>query len=216
MHRQITFSKTRITVIKKIALAAALIGIIFYCLTDLKPDTKVFLGDLHKFRSNKNLAFRQSPESPLSTTQKAAFDSLKYYPGELAFVIEATISREAKPDTVLMQMSDNKAEKYLHWGQAQFQLAQKSQILSLYLKANGTDSTLFVPFTDLTNGHESYGGGRYIDAVIPKLNETKSTLDFNRAYNPYCAYNGEYSCPVPPADNRLQVAIAAGEKAFHD
>ncbi|MDB5234274.1 MAG: hypothetical protein JWR44_1267 [Hymenobacter sp.] len=202
--------------IKKIAIAAALIGIIFYALTDLKPNTKALLSDLHKFRSDKNRAFRQSPDSPLSPEQKAGFDSLKYYPGELSFVINATISREAKPDTVLMQMSDNKAEKYLHWGQAKFQIEQQPQQLSVYLKANGTDSTLFIPFTDATNGHETYGGGRYLDAPIPKLNEGEIKLDFNRAYNPYCAYNNEFSCPVPPAENRLQVAIAAGEKSFHD
>ena len=202
--------------IKKIVFAAAVIGIIFYCLNDSKPNSSAYLAQLNKFRSEKNRSFRQAEESPLSTTQKADFDSLKYYPGEPTLIPHADISRNATPDTTLLQMSDNKSEKYLNWGQVKFTINNAPQQLRIYLKANGTDSTLFIPFTDLTNGRETYGGGRYLDAPIPKLNEPEITLDFNRAYNPYCAYNNEYSCPVPPAENRLQVAIAAGEKSFHD
>ena len=202
--------------IKKIALAAALLGIILYSVNGTRPDFSAFAAQLNKARSEKNRSFRQSTDSPLSTTQKAQFDSLKYYPAELSLAIEAAISRNANPDTVLIQMSNNKAEKYLHWGSAQFKIAETAQKLGVYLKANGTDSTLFIPFTDLTNGHETYGGGRYLDAPRPKANATEIKLDFNQAYNPYCAYNSEYSCPIPPAENRLPVAIPAGEKSFHD
>ena len=202
--------------IKKIAFAAAVVGIIIYSLNGSKPNSSVYLAQLNKFRSEKNRSFRQAEESPLSTTQKAEFDSLKYYPGESAFIPHADVSRNATPDTTLLQMSDNKQEKYLNWGLVKFTINDAPQQLRAYLKANGTDSTLFIPFTDLTNGRETYGGGRYLDAALPKLNETEITLDFNRAYNPYCAYNNDYSCPVPPAENRLQVAIPAGEKSFHD
>ena len=202
--------------IKKIVFAAAVIGIIFYCLSDSKPNSSAYLAQLNKFRSNKNRSFRQSEESPLSTTQKAKFDSLKYYSGDPALIPHADVSRNTTPDTTLLQMSDNKSEKYLNWGQVKFTINNAPQQLRIYLKANGTDSTLFIPFTDLTNGRETYGGGRYLDAAIPKLNETEITLDFNRAYNPFCAYNNAYSCPVPPAENRLQIAIPVGEKSFHD
>ncbi|GAA4040683.1 DUF1684 domain-containing protein [Hymenobacter glaciei] len=202
--------------IKKIALAVAIIGIIYYSLSDSKPSASAYLAQLNKFRRDKNQSFRQSEESPLETAQKAQFDSLKYYPGDQAFIPHADISRNKNPDTTLLQTTDNKAEKYLKWGSVKFNIDNAPQQLQLYLKANGRDSTLFIPFTDLTNGHETYGGGRYLDAPIPKLNESEVQLDFNRAYNPYCAYNNAYSCPVPPADNRLKVTIAAGEKSFHD
>ncbi|GAB2861599.1 DUF1684 domain-containing protein [Hymenobacter ruber] len=202
--------------IKKIALAAAIIGIILYSLNDAKPNNSAYLAQLNKFRSEKNRSFRQSAESPIAAAQKPQFDSLKYYPGDLVFVPHADIARTENPDTTLIQMSDNKAEKYLNWGVVKFNINNAPQQLRVYLKANGRDSTLFIPFTDLTNGHETYGGGRYLDAPIPRLNETEIELDFNRAYNPYCAYNNEYSCPVPPAENRLQVAIPAGEKSFHE
>ncbi|MBF9223105.1 DUF1684 domain-containing protein [Hymenobacter ruricola] len=202
--------------IKKIALAAAIIGIILYSISGLQPDTDAYAKGLHKFRSEKNRAFRQSANSPLPEAQKGQFDSLKYYPADVAFVIEAAISRNATPDTTLLQMSDNRAEKYLRWGQARFRIGTQAQQLALYLKADGKDSTLFVPFTDATNGRDTYGGGRYLDAPLPEPDATEIKLDFNRAYNPYCAYNNEYSCPVPPAENRLQAAIPAGEKSFHD
>lgn len=202
--------------IKKIALALAIIGIIFYSLNDSKPNNSKYLAELNKFRSEKNRSFRQSEDSPLSTTQKAAFDSLKYYPGDATLIPHADVTRNTTPDTILMQMSNNRTEKYLNWGVVKFTIGDAPQQLRMYLKANGTDSTLFIPFTDLTNGRETYGGGRYLDAIRPKLNEPEITLDFNRAYNPYCAYDNQYSCPVPPAENRLQVAIPAGEKSFHE
>ena len=202
--------------IKKIALALAIIGIIFYSLHDAKPSASAYLAELNKFRRAKNQDFRQAENSPLEAPQKASFDSLKYYPGNPDFALAATITRNKNPDTALVQMSDNRTEKYLRWGTAKFTLNDAPQQLLLFLKANGRDSTLFVPFTDLSNGHDTYGGGRYLDTAIPKLDETALTLDFNRAYNPYCAYNNAYSCPVPPSENRLTVAVAVGEKSFHD
>jgi uncharacterized protein (DUF1684 family) len=73
---------------------------------------------------------------------------------------------------------------------------------------------LFLPFTDLTSGVESYGGGRYIDMEVQKGNTW--TIDFNKGYNPYCAYNEKYSCPIPPAENDLKVEVKAGVKKYHD
>ena len=195
---------------------AALLGIIFYCLNAAQPDFSAYAAELNKARAEKNRAFRQSPDSPLSAAQKTQLDSLKYYPAQPELAVTAAISRNALPDTVLLPMSDNRAEKYLRWGQAQFKVDDKPLALRLYLKATGTDSTLFVPFTDLTNGRDTYGGGRYLDVPVPKRDAETVELDFNRAYSPYCAYNNAYSCPVPPADNRLTVPIPAGEKAFHD
>ena len=201
--------------IKKIAIATAIIGIILYSLNGTKPNSSVYFAELRKFRGEKNRNFRQSPNSPLAAAQKTVFDSLNYYPGDFTLVTDATISRNTHPDTLLIQMSANRAEKYLRWGQTSFKIVNQPQKLGIYLKATGTDSTLFIPFTDLTNGHESYGGGRYLDVPLPTPEAMTIQLDFNRAYNPYCAYNNEYSCPVPPAENRLQVAIPAGEKSFH-
>ncbi|MFD2718093.1 DUF1684 domain-containing protein [Hymenobacter monticola] len=210
--------------IKKLALAAAVVGIIVYSISGSGSAASQYAAQLQKFRSEKNRSFRQSPDSPLSVEQKAAFDSLKYYASDAAYVFHCALSRNASPDTVLLQMSDNRSEKYLRWGLASFfppldvavGTMDKPTRLTLFRKADGRDSTLFVPFTDGTNGHETYGGGRYLDVPLPAPDSTGLTLDFNRAYNPYCAYNSDYSCPVPPAENRLTVAIPAGEKSFHE
>ena len=202
--------------IKKVAIFAALLGIVLYSLNGVRTSASVYSAQLNKARSEKNRAFRESSDSPLSAPQKVVFDTLDYYPADMAFLVDADISRNTKPDTLLIQMSANRAEKFLHWGLAQFEIGNQPQQLGIYLKANGKDSTLFIPFTDRTNGHETYGGGRYLDVPLPEPNATEIELDFNRAYNPYCAYNNAYSCPVPPAENRLQVAIPAGEKSFHD
>jgi uncharacterized protein (DUF1684 family) len=214
----------RFPMIKKLALAAAIIGIIIYSVSGLNSEASMYAAQLQKFRTEKNRSFRQSPDSPLSVEQKAAFDSLKYYAPDAAYVFHCALSRNASPDTVLIQMSDNRSEKYLRWGLASFfpplDVASGTMDmptrLTLFRKASGTDSTLFVPFTDATNGRETYGGGRYLDVPLPPADSTRLTLDFNRAYNPYCAYNNDYSCPVPPAENRLRVNIPAGEKSFHE
>ena len=202
--------------IKKVAILAALLGIVLYTLNGIKTNFSFYAAQLNAARRAKNRAFRESAGSPLSPAQQALFDSLSYYPADLALVVEAQLAPVASPDTAVLQMSANRAEKYLRWGVAQFTIEKQPQQLGVYLKADGKDSTLFIPFTDRTNGHESYGGGRYLDAPLPAPGTTEISLDFNRAYNPYCAYNNAYSCPVPPAENRLQVAIPAGEKSFHD
>jgi uncharacterized protein (DUF1684 family) len=202
-------------VLKKLLIAAALLGIIIYAISEATPGSAAYFAQLQKDRRAKNTGFRNSPDSPLTVSQRPQFDSLKYYAPDPQWVVAASLSRNARPDTVLLPMSDNKEEQYLRWGQAHFTLNGKQQ-LTLFRKASGTDSTLFVPFTDLSNGHGSYGGGRYLDLPIPTVDAETVELDFNRAYNPYCAYNDDYSCPVPPAENRLRIAIPAGEQSFHD
>jgi uncharacterized protein (DUF1684 family) len=202
--------------IKKILIAAALLGILMYSIKEALPSSTVYLAEINKIRRAKNNSFRTSPDSPIPVAQRAQFDSLKYYPANPEFVVAATITRNQKPDTVLIQTSDNNTEKYLRWGKATFKIQEKPQQLTLFLKASGADSTLFIPFTDPTNGHETYGGGRYLDAARPAADVNEIELDFNQLYNPYCAYNTDYSCPVPPAENHLPVAIPAGEKSFHD
>lgn len=206
---------------KKIGLAAALLGIILYSLNDLAPGASAYAPQLYRFRAEKNRAFRLSPDSPLSAAQKAQFDSLRYYPlGDEGSRPTGHLRRIPRPDAVDLPMSDGQTEKYVRFGVVEFAAADPvpspPQHLTLYRKATGNDSTLFIPFTDLTNGHDTYGGGRYLDVPLPAPDATTIELDFNRAYNPYCAYNNAYSCPVPPAENRLAVPIRAGEKAFHD
>ena len=204
--------------IRKILLAAALVVIVIYCFREAVPSSAEFIAKTYARRRAKNAAFHNGASSPLSDAQRAVFDTLNYYPPNPDLAVRASLSREAQPDTVLIQTTGDAPEKYLHWGMARFEIESQPQQLSLFVKASRPDSTLFIPFTDGTNGRGSYGGGRYLDVAIPALDVSAIPLDFNQAYNPYCAYNDDYSCPVPPAENRLPVPIPAGEKEFdsHD
>ncbi|MCC2547664.1 DUF1684 domain-containing protein [Hymenobacter sp. BT175] len=200
----------------KLLIGLGLLVVFGYVLKDLFLNDNQYILRLRQERQEKNDTFRRPADSPLSSAEREHFDSLRYFRPSPDYRLDAKLEQFGKPDTIVLPMSDGKTEKYLRWGKASFTLPgqQAGQQLVLFLKADGRDSTLFVPFTDQTNGRETYGGGRYLDAALPEKNATELTLDFNRAYNPFCAYNDSYSCPVPPAENRLPVAIAAGEKSF--
>ena len=205
----------------KLLIAAGVLAVIGYSVLDLSgPDTQYGVR-LKQTRLTRNNTFRVAPTSPLSSEQRTQFDSLRYFAPAAAWAtVSATLQRFARPDTIALPMSDGQTEKYLRVARVSFTepdaSSGKPQQLTLFQKAGAPDSTLFVPFTDLTNGHDSYGGGRYLDVPLPAPDADEITLDFNTAYNPYCAYNNKYSCPVPPAENRLTVAVPAGEKSFHD
>lgn len=166
---------------------------------------------LEQFRQSKDEFFK-SQQSPLPSAARAGFTGLRYFPpdGELRF--ELLLERDPSRDTISMQTSTGAERIYQRLGWVTFTAHGSSARLALYA-AEGDDqpSEAFVPFMDATSGVESYEGGRYMEAEL--TGETVA-LDFNLAYNPYCAYAGHWSCPIPPSENRLKVAIRAGEKTF--
>ncbi|MDU0370530.1 DUF1684 domain-containing protein [Hymenobacter endophyticus] len=198
----------------KLFIALGLLLVFGYFAQDILFNDDQYAARLRKAREAKNTGFRRAEDSPLSSEQRQTFDSLKYFVPNLDYRFEAQLEQLAQRDTVEMPLTDGKADKYLRWGRASFILNKQEYKLTLFLKADGKDTTLFVPFTDRTNGFATYGGGRYLDAPLPAADDTEVVLDFNEAYNPYCAYADGYACPVPPADNRLTVEIKAGEKAY--
>ena len=117
----------------------------------------------------------------------------------------------------LMPTTTERLPEYVKYGEAHFKINGKQLKLNLYKSTKpysepGYEDYLFLPFTDLTSGDGSYGGGRFLDARIPEGNTI--LLDFNKAYNPYCAYNSMYSCPIPPKENDLDIRIEAGVKDY--
>ena len=171
------------------------------------------------FQRELNKEFSNPKESPLSASERAAFQTLPYYPTRYSYYVEAELVRDSTSQPFAMETSTSRRPLYRKYGELRFVLQGQPMRLSVYqsadlLKRPGFEDYLFVPFTDLTNGHGSYGGGRYLDLRRGQIRDGKLVLDFNRAYNPYCAYGGLYSCPVPPAENRLPVSIAAG--VMHD
>ena len=172
------------------------------------------------FQQELNKEFLDPQQSPLTAPERAKFRSLPFFPADYSYYVQATLVRDSTSQPFAMPTSTDRRPMYRRYGELRFLLNGQPQHLSVYqsadlLKKPGLEDYLFVPFTDLTNGHGSYGGGRYLDLRIPPAGSPTMQLDFNRAYNPSCAYNHGYSCPVPPAENRLTVAIPVGVRSEH-
>ncbi|AEV31450.1 Protein of unknown function (DUF1684) [Owenweeksia hongkongensis DSM 17368] len=169
------------------------------------------------WRKKQNAEFRDSTQSPLKDIDRKNFDSLAFYPINETFYIIASVTQT--PDSVPFKMktSTDRLADYRQWGIAHFEIDSQKFDLPVYqnlrlLSLPNYKDYLFIPFTDLTNGEETYGAGRYVEATLPEGDTL--LIDFNKAYNPYCAYNDKYSCPIPPKENHLGIEIKAGELVF--
>jgi len=188
--------------------------ILFYFLKESVFSDTSYITTIKKERQDKNLSFRSSEGSPLEESDRPTFDSLNYYAPDVIYRVEADYRVFTRPDTMAMPLTTGETEPYLKYAQATFNLDGQQNSLMLYLRVNTPDSSLFVPFNDKTNGTETYDGGRFLDIAKPDVNASTITIDFNKAYNPFCVYNYNYSCPVPPRVNRLNIPVRAGEKAY--
>ena len=158
--------------------------------------------------------FFKSDSSPLLASDRGRFKGLDYYPVNPELRFQVRLERYSSPGTILMATNTGEIRKGLLYGFFEFTEENQTCRVQVYrLEEAFGKPALFIPFLDATSGVETYEGGRYID-----LTENTSgiyDLDFNRAYNPYCAYNPEYSCPAPPKENTVAVSIRAGEKKYH-
>lgn len=168
-------------------------------------------------RKTKDAEFRTS-YSPLPSEQWADFPGLNYYDPTEEYYVPARLEVFEKPETVSIATTrKGEVRSMLRYGKFTFPIGDSSYSLVAY-KSTGPAAALypnllFVPFTDKTTGVETYDAGRYLDVEI-RPGVTEYYLDFNRAYNPYCAYNEGYTCPLVPAENALPVAVRAGEKNY--
>lgn len=172
-----------------------------------------------EFQDNLNLEYADKAKSPLMEKDLKTYKSLDFFPINDKYIIEAKFIRTKKEKVFKMKTSTSRLPEYKKYGELHFTIDGVDCKLNVYqnidlIKKPGFDDYLFLPFSDLTNGKETYIGGRYVDLRIQKGTTWK--IDFNKAYNPYCAYNYEYSCPIVPLENDLNVAILAGVKKFHD
>lgn len=200
-------------------IAIVAIGILFYTIqgsgSQEENRTQKYLSEIQEERRDKNTFMRHDDQSPLSPELKKTFSNLNYYEPDPAYRIEARAEENEEKDLLVLPTSDNMQKPFKKWGYAVFELeGQQHRLLLLQPAFSANYEGLFLPFTDATSANETYGAGRYLDLEKPK--GEKITLDFNRAYNPYCAYSDEHSCPFPPEENMLPVAIRAGEKNFED
>lgn len=176
----------------------------------LSEDT--YLADEAQWRTDRDQMFKAGAESPIPDSLRAQFRGLDWYPVSREFRISARFEANPEFEQVQMPRSQGTPETYIVAGWLHFKVGTVDCKLTAFQPNPRDSKTLFVPFRDRTTGSSTYGGGRYIDT---RRVEDRVPLDFNRAYNPYCVYNWGYACPVPPEENRLSVAIEAGEKDFH-
>ncbi len=197
----------------KICILSVLVCLLFSPrLYAQKPSADV-LSEISNWQQHLNKEYKERATSPLAQEDLIRFQGHEFFPADTSYATEATLVLNKEQPEVGFKTSNDRISVQRKYGELHFMLKGKQCSLTVYqspdlMKVPGYEDYLFLPFTDSTNGEETYGGGRYIDLKIPAGN--KIFLDFNRAYNPYCAYSSGFSCPKVPEENDLKIKIFAG------
>lgn len=201
--------------LKKLTFLSIIVALIVGFSGCGKKEDNIVSDNYSETRQTKDKYFKEDPDSPLLDEDKGSFARLNYYEPDSKYKFTGQIQKYEEQDVVEMLTSTSDLRKYYKYGYFNFKIDGNDHSIQLYKEvgqnASGVTS-YFVPFKDLTNGSETYSAGRYLD--ISASESDIITIDFNEAYNPYCTYSPFYSCPLPPFENHLRVAIEAGEKNF--
>ncbi len=174
-------------------------------------------SNLETSRKQKDQFFGSGhPQSPIQNSDLSKFKGLPYFAPRYEFRFELKLNENKNKTILNIQDTKNQDRSFIRWGEFQFKIDGKDCNLHAY-KSNKKEQQLFIPFRDKTSGKETYGAGRYLDLDLAKdqTSDGKWILDFNAAYNPWCAYSNNYACPFVPPENWLDVAIEVGEKSYH-
>jgi uncharacterized protein (DUF1684 family) len=196
-------------------LVAGIIALIVYSFSGSEETSEQYITEIENERNEKDSFMKDSDESPFKNSDEP-FAPLKYFKPEIKYRITADLEPVQNKKVVVLPTSDDKEKKYIEYAHASFKLdGIENKLLILEVMDPGPyKGTLFLAFADETSARETYGAGRYLD--LKKVPGAATiTLDFNKAYNPYCAYSENFSCPFPPKENVMKVAIKAGEMNYH-
>ncbi|MFN6946028.1 MAG: DUF1684 domain-containing protein [Cytophagaceae bacterium] len=188
----------------------------FYCtLVFSQNDSTEAIKQIKEFQKNLNANYSNPAQSPLQSKDLKKFKGHNFYPINLKYRVTAKLTQTEQEKAFKMPTTTSRLPEYRKYGELHFSIDGVTYKLNVYqsidlMKLEKYKDYLFLPFTDLTNEKDTYSGGRYIELTIPEGNEL--ILDFNQAYNPYCAYNNKYSCPLVPSENHLNITILAGVK----
>jgi len=191
--------------------------VLLFCLAVYtQASAQRYQDTLYKYRENYKNEFLHDERSPL-TAQDTGY--LRFYAPDATYRVIAALTITPKATPFSIPTHSGKSKIYRKYGYLTFRLKGEQMELEVYqspdlMKNEQYKDYLFIPFNDLTNYEETYGGGRYLDLSLKEIQDNKVVLDFNKCYNPYCAYASGYNCPIPPEANRLPVAIKAGEKMY--
>lgn len=173
-----------------------------------------------EYQQKLNASYKDASTSPLKTADLKNFKGLDFFPIDSSFIVIAKLKRTENAPIFEMATTTDRKPLYKEFGILNFTLEGKKFELTIYQSQDNTTDEkyknyLFLPFTDDTSGNESYGGGRYMDVMTTDIKKNNTILlNFNNTYNPYCAYNDKYSCPLTPRKNHLNIEIKAGVKTF--
>ena len=200
---------------KKYILIASLLCMISCNAQDKRP----VIGET-EYQQKLNASYKDATKSPLKKKDLRKFTGLDFFPVDSSFAVIAVLTKTKDAPTFEMATTTDRKPLYKEYGLLNFSLKGKDLQLTIYqsqddLRDEKYKEYLFLPFTDATSGNESYGGGRYMDVMISdEKPDGTISLNFNNTYNPYCAYNDRFSCPLTPRKNYLDIEIKAGVKVF--
>ena len=190
-----------------------------FLLSNCNNPKPTYEDTIKHFQYELNTQYADAEESPLTKEDIPTFKSLDFFEIDENYQIEAELELTPNAPIFEMQTTTERLPLFKKYGIAHFTMNGQKCNLSLY-ESQDYESTidpenlLFLPYNDSTNGDSTYGGGRFIDIEMPSTESNTIIIDFNKSYNPYCAYNHKYSCPIPPTENNLQAPILAGEKSY--
>jgi uncharacterized protein len=195
-----------------VVIVVTVLVVVFYSITG--SGDQEYVAQLENERKEKDSFMKNGEGSPFEGNEET-FSGLSYFPPNPTFRIQANLEPIENKKMLALPTSDGKEKRYIEYAYATFNLEGKKNKLLLLeiLDAGPFKGTLFLAFADATSAMETYGAGRYLD-IKKTPGASTILLDFNRAYNPYCAYSDKFSCPFPPKENVLSVAILAGEKSY--
>ncbi|MBI3124445.1 MAG: DUF1684 domain-containing protein [Ignavibacteriales bacterium] len=206
-----------IVIMRKYFLFFVLIIILTSCGKSYTPEQEAYIKEIEDFRAKKNDEMKNDLSSPFHFKGKVAFHNLNYFDVDPEFVFKSKLTEYEQKDTVTIFGTKGEPRKVVRHGFVQINYKGKDYKISVYEGTTKTGQTYHsIWFTDLTTNKESYGVGRYIDFELVNDPNYLYEVDFNLAYNPYCAYSPNYSCAIPTKEDFIPVEIKAGEKKFHD
>lgn len=190
---------------------------LFICCALVSAQEIPLISESKAAQMELNEEFSNPETTILESKDFKNFEGLEFYPIDEKYIVSAKFVRTPDEKPFLMPTTTSRKPEYVKYGEAHFSIDEKAFVLNLFKSTQpydepGYEDYLFLPFTDLTSGNGSYGGGRFLDLRIPE-GETIA-IDFNKAYNPYCAYSPRFSCPIPPKENDLKIRIEAGVRDF--
>ena len=192
---------------------------IFFSLKAFGQNDDAVIKKIQNHRKEQHDEFADREKSPLEKRDRKQFTELKYFPIDLKYHVKAKLVVNGNPVLFQMPTTTTRLPEYSKYGDLYFTLDEKEYKLEVYQNPEisqrpGYEDYLFIPFTDETNGEETYEVGRYLEFRLPTSDDV--FIDFNLCYNPYCAYSNRFSCPIPPSQNHLPIRITAGEKKYFE